>query len=120
MELFFENGGCFVRHYDNQASGNPVKIGDGYATVTGYKLPQPLDTQAREGGSKVSSPKSGYRPGCARHGPGLSGINFSVKRRMRPARSANAEWDSLNAFILRFAGGEGFLCFTPLRWSLNR
>ena len=38
-ELFFESGGCFVRHYDNQASGNPVKIGDGYATVTGYKLP---------------------------------------------------------------------------------
>jgi len=23
-------------------SGNPVKIGDGYATVTGYKLSMPL------------------------------------------------------------------------------
>jgi|GEM_PF-2846169 hypothetical protein len=33
-------------------SGNPVKIGDGYATVTGYKLPQPL-VKSREGGSEV-------------------------------------------------------------------
>ena len=33
-------------------SGNPVKIGDGYATVTGYKLPQPL-VNSREGGSEV-------------------------------------------------------------------
>jgi len=23
-------------------SGNPVKVGDGFATVTGYKLPRPL------------------------------------------------------------------------------
>ena len=28
-----------VRHYHNQTSGNPVKIGDGCATVTDYKLP---------------------------------------------------------------------------------
>lgn len=26
----------------SQMSGNPVKIGDGCATVTGYKLPTPL------------------------------------------------------------------------------
>ena len=38
-------------------SGNPVKIGDGYATVTDYKLPKPLDPrkQAWEGGSEVKS-----------------------------------------------------------------
>jgi len=28
--------------YRNQMSGNPVRIGDGCATVTGYKLPKPL------------------------------------------------------------------------------
>src|SRR5277367_5991346 len=33
-------------------SGNPVRIGDGYATVTGYKLPSPL-ALGREGGSEV-------------------------------------------------------------------
>jgi hypothetical protein len=30
-------------------SGNPVKIGDGYATVTGYKLPQPLVNAGKAG-----------------------------------------------------------------------
>jgi hypothetical protein len=49
-----------------------------------------------------SGPKSGYRFGCARHDP--FGINFSVKRRMRPACLVDARQDSLNAFILRFAG----------------
>jgi hypothetical protein len=34
-------------------SGNPVKIGDGCATVTGYKLPMPLIIFDREGGSEV-------------------------------------------------------------------
>ena len=28
-----------------QMSGNPVRIGDGCATVTGYKLPKPLVSQ---------------------------------------------------------------------------
>ncbi len=37
-------------------SGNPVKIGGGCATVTGYKLPQPLVRRAnREGGSEVQA-----------------------------------------------------------------
>ena len=46
-----------------------MRIGDGCATVTGYKLPKPLAAQAaREGGSEVSGPKSGYRFGCARPG----------------------------------------------------
>ena len=35
-------------------SGNPVRIGDGCATVTGYRLPKPLvDPLNREGGSEV-------------------------------------------------------------------
>lgn len=68
--VFFERGGLVepVDHH-TQASGNPVKFRDGCATVTGDKLPQPLvRTRNREGGSEVRSPKSGYRPECARHG----------------------------------------------------
>jgi hypothetical protein len=42
---FFESDGCFVHLDHSQASGNPVKVGDGCATVTGYKLPQPLVSQ---------------------------------------------------------------------------
>ena len=33
-------------------SGNPVKIGDGCATVTGYKLPMPLVFQAGKAGAR--------------------------------------------------------------------
>jgi hypothetical protein len=69
-----------------------VEIGDGCATVTDHKLPQPLAAQAaREGGSEVSGPKSGYRSGCARHGrecktalhllSGAFAANFSVKEK---------------------------------------
>jgi len=36
------------------------------------------------------------------------GADFSDKRRMRPARYASASRGSSNAFILRFAGAEGF------------
>src|ERR1051326_6310426 len=39
----------------NSMSGNPVRIGDGCATVTGYKLPQPLIRSDREGGSEVEA-----------------------------------------------------------------
>src|SRR5205085_624936 len=35
--------------------GNPVKVGDGCATVTGYELPQPLVQLDREGGSEVEA-----------------------------------------------------------------
>src|SRR5207249_7740683 len=66
--------------------GNPVRIGDGCATVTGYKLPQPLVPRERdrEGGSEVGSPKSGYRFGCARRGSAGAGPTSPSKRRMRP------------------------------------
>src|SRR5258706_12889388 len=40
--LFFEIDGRVCPSEHSRASGNPVKIGDGYATVTGYKLPKPL------------------------------------------------------------------------------
>ena len=82
-----------------------MKIGDGYATVTGYKLPKPLVPRKRdwEGGSEVQAPSQDIGLAVLVAVP-LSGTNFSVKRRMRPARLACARRDSLNAFILRFAG----------------
>jgi hypothetical protein len=58
-----------VHSSHSQASGNPVKIGDGCATVTGYRLPRATGSERnREGGSEVICPKSGYRLGCARRG----------------------------------------------------
>ena len=53
------------------------------------------------------------------------GTNFSVKRRMRPARRIVFRWDSLNAFIPRLAESEGFFVVShrdlpPPLWSLNR
>jgi len=81
-----------------------VKIGDGYATVTGYKLPQPLVLE--------KTGKAGVRLHARSQDIGLvvlvvisfCGINFSVKRRMRPALCVSARWDSMDAFILRFVG----------------
>jgi hypothetical protein len=52
-DAFFENANRVFALYRNQMSGNPVKIGDGCATVTGYKLPMPLIVIGREGGSEV-------------------------------------------------------------------
>ena len=47
-------------------TGNLVKIEGGCATVTGYKLPQPLRICDKEGGSEARNLKSGYRFSCAR------------------------------------------------------
>ena len=41
-KVFFENDGRSVHLYRSQMSGNPVRIRDGCATVTGYKFPMPL------------------------------------------------------------------------------
>src|SRR5216110_2289474 len=91
-----------IRHR-SQMPGNPARIGDGCATVTGYELPQPLVT-SREGGSEVGGPKSGYRFGCARRGPAGAGSTSPSKRRMRPASRTVFGEDWLNAFILRLGG----------------
>jgi hypothetical protein len=96
-------------------SGNPVRIGDGYATVTGYKLPQPLVT-SREGGNEV-------RPGvripirlCS-SGSALRD-HFSVKEKDEASLFRGCEQDSLNAFILRFAGVKAFLFNDEVRSSM--
>src|ERR1041385_4132110 len=94
-----------VHQEHSQASGNPVKIGDGCATVTGYKLPQPLVCLIETGKAGVR-----FKPGvrisvwlCSSWLRSTDPTSPS-KRRMRPARLAGAGWDSLNAFILQFAG----------------
>jgi hypothetical protein len=83
-------------------SGNPVRIGDGYATVTGYRLPQPL-VKSREGGSEIRNPKSGYRFDCARRD---SAMQDQLLRQEKDEASLMIcfHQDSLNAFIPRFAG----------------
>jgi hypothetical protein len=93
---FFETDGLRVHHHHSQASGNPVRIGDGCATVTDYKLPLATVLLQMSSGGKAGArlrPKSGYRSGCARHGS-RNRANFSAKRRMRPACSTSAEQDS--------------------------
>ena len=107
----FEMGGSLAATKSNQMSGNPVRIGDGCATVTGYKLPRPLATRW-EGGSEVGSPKSGYRFGCARRGSADAGPASPSKRRMRPAtRTVFAGFVEFAAFTLRLTGSEGFFVF---------
>jgi hypothetical protein len=67
-----------------------VEIGDGCATVTGYELPGPLVLNR--------SGKAGVRLHARSQDIGLdvlvtiplNGINFSVKRRMRPAFHVSA------------------------------
>jgi hypothetical protein len=80
-----------------------VKIGDGCATVTGYRLPMPLASRSgrRERGfqPEVRIPvwlcSSRFRP-C--------GINFSVKEKDEASLFRECGTGSVNAFILRFVG----------------
>src|SRR5678810_1288178 len=72
-------------------SGNPVRIGDGCATVTGYKLPEPLVHHSEPGRRE-----QGYAPS---QDTGLIALVWwdlfptasPSKRRMRPARCACAQ-----------------------------
>ena len=103
--MFFETDGRVVHLIHSQASGNPVKIGDGCATVTGYKLPQPLVPPNGIGKAGVRfRPQVRISVWLCSSWSRLAGPTSPSKRRMRPARFAGARRDSLNAFILRFAG----------------
>src|SRR6266404_6322227 len=80
----------------------------------GLQTPKATGSAKRnwEGGSEVQAPSQDIGLAVLVAVP-PSGTNFSVKRRMRPARLACASWDSLNAFILRFAGVWRFFIFRP-------
>jgi len=56
---FFENGGHLTRQQLQSNPGNPVRIGDGCATVTDYEFPKATvrsrKADGREGGNKVMS-----------------------------------------------------------------
>ena len=106
-----------------------MRIGDGYATVTGYKLPAPLvSRETGKAGARFQARSQDiglvvlvvvFRPGEASC---LSsyGANFSVKEKdeASPPRGCEAGFDEcLHSPICR--GLEVFLFPTP-RWSLNR
>jgi hypothetical protein len=101
-ELFFEMANRVFALYRNQMSGNPVKIGDGCATVTGYKLPQPLEPPNREGGSEVMPQVRISVWLCSSRSRGWDQLLRQEKDEASQRRVCGL--DSLNAFILRFAG----------------
>jgi hypothetical protein len=77
----------------------------------GRKLPLatvPLTERRGKAGARLR-PKSGYRSGCARRGPAK---RDQLLRQEKDEASLFHECETgfLNAFILRFAGDEGFLC----------
>jgi hypothetical protein len=67
----------------NQMSGNPVEIGDGFATVTGYRLPKPLACQAGKAGARFQPEVRIPVWLCSSRS--LRGSTSPSKRRMRPA-----------------------------------
>ena len=79
--VFFETDGPVVHQLHRQTSGNPVKIGDGCATVTGYKLPQPLVLPCKAGkaGARFQAPSQDI--GLAVLVVAAPAANFSVKEK---------------------------------------
>jgi len=67
------------------SAGNPVKTGDGCATVTGYKLPSPLASLL---GRRERGSRPGVRISACQRSSGYHRVPTSPsKRRMRPAPS---------------------------------
>jgi hypothetical protein len=66
---------------------------------------------------RASRPKSGYRFGCARRLRGSE--HFSVIEKDEAGLSNCFRQDSLDAFILRLVGYEGFFNLPTPGWSLN-
>ena len=126
---FFETDGPVVHLHHCQTSGNPVRIGDGCATVTGYKLPEPLVSpetgkagarfQARSQDIGLAVLVAALKPGTGRT-PVLLRANFSVKEKDEaspPRGCARGFAECLHSPICR---GLKVLCFQAPRWSLNR
>jgi hypothetical protein len=97
-----------------------VRIGDGCATVTGYKLPQPLVSQ--EAG------KAGARFQARSQDIGLAvlvrvpspGTNFSVKEKDEASRALECAPGFVECLHSPICRGLKFFCFQARRWSLNR
>jgi len=106
-----------------------VKIRDGCATVTGYKLPQPLVSgEAGKAGVRFQarSQDIGWAVLVMAVDVGQAGrlscveANFSVKEKdeASPPRECGAGFvGCLHSPICR---GLGVFCLPALRWSLNR
>jgi hypothetical protein len=109
---FFDTMGL-VAHLETQPSVREPRENRGRLRhCNGLQTPSATGSRERAGkaGARLS-PKSGYRFGCARRGRFCG--HLSVKRRMRPAPRACAPGGPLDAFILRFVGGEGFFVSAP-------
>lgn len=88
--------------YHHQMSGNPVRIGDGCATVTGYKLPAPL--LARAGRRERGQARSQDTGLIVLVVAPLAGADFSDKEKDEASPRNCLPRDSSDAFIPRFAG----------------
>jgi hypothetical protein len=133
--MFFESGGQGSAFHHSQASGNPVKIGDGCATVTGYELPWPLAHQAGKAGARskpevrISAPVvlvlvlQGVMAACLTR----KRANFSVKEKDEASLARGCVPGLVECLHSPICGDEGFsfggtetsLPSSP-RWSLNR
>jgi hypothetical protein len=81
-----------------------VEIGDGCATVTGYKLPQPLvRQQTGKAGARFEARSQDIDPAVLVTVP-RCGANFSVKEKDEASLRRECAAGFVNAFILRFAG----------------
>ena len=123
--MFFESDGPIVHLKHRQLSGNPVRIRDGCATVTGYRLPKPLVSE--------ETGKAGARFQARSQDIGLAvlvvvlkaghlsclGTDFSVKEKdeASPLRVCEAGFaECLHSPNCR---GLKVSYFLTLRWSLN-
>ena len=126
--LFFETGGLVVHHQHCQTSGNPVRIGDGCATVTGYKLPEPLvSSETGKAGVRFQARSQDIglavlvvafdveQAGC------LSNVeaNFSVKEKDEASPSRECAAGFAECLHSPFCRGLKACCFLALRRSLN-
>jgi len=84
-------------------SGNPVEIGDGCATVTGYKLPQPLAPLSGAGKAGVRVEARSQDTGLVvlvRLVPPCGKGHFSVQEKDEASRFRACGAGFSNAFIL--------------------
>ena len=128
--MFFESDGPVVHHQHRQTSGNPVRIGDGCATVTGYKLPKPLvSSETGKAGVRFQARSQDIGLGvlvtvckwgeAKRLFPLEADFSDKEKDEASPRRECVAGFaECLHSPIWR--GLKVFCYLLALRWSLNR